>query len=357
MSEDSSKKPANIPSKSASGFQLPGKDLALSATTTLTWLTGNDPDSAETFGSLRSEGRYVKASDGTMLWIEIDEPPASDQTATSSVPTVIFCHGYAINSDSWHFQRRDLRDRIRMVFWDHRSHGRSQRSPKENCTIEQLALDLRTVIDTVGPTGPIVLVGHSMGGMTIIAAAAIYPELFGTSVKGAMLVNSSAGGFSTVTFGLPKPVSDIAHKYANEVGAALARQAQWLQLLRTQTALSAEFTKLTQLGPAASMSVAGFVDRMMAQTPIDVMAEFLPLFESYDQHSGLEALKNCHVSVVVGDHDPVLPTSHSENIVERVPGAELFIVPGVGHVSMLENHDYVTTRLARLLLQVQSSAA
>jgi len=64
-----------------------------------------------------------------------------------------------------------------MVFYDHRSHGRSGRSSHENATVEQLARDLLTVADALAPDQQLVLMGHSMGGIAIIALAELHPEL------------------------------------------------------------------------------------------------------------------------------------------------------------------------------------
>ena len=57
---------------------------------------------------------------------------------------LVFCHGYALNLDCWHFQRAAYRGLVRAVYYDQRSHGRSGRSSDGHATIEQLGHDLRT---------------------------------------------------------------------------------------------------------------------------------------------------------------------------------------------------------------------
>ena len=99
--------------------------------------------------------------------------------------TVVFVHGYCLRMESWHFQRRQLERRwgaaVRMVFYDQRGHGRSGTPSVASCTIGQLGRDLDAVLRSVAPDGPVVLVGHSMGGMTILALARQRPELFGSN--------------------------------------------------------------------------------------------------------------------------------------------------------------------------------
>jgi pimeloyl-ACP methyl ester carboxylesterase len=51
----------------------------------------------------------------------------------------VLCHGYALNLDSWHFQRRDLDDVGRLVLYDQRGHGRSTRGSADHATIASWA--------------------------------------------------------------------------------------------------------------------------------------------------------------------------------------------------------------------------
>ncbi len=117
-----------------------------------------------------SEPSSVTADDGIRLSCEEIEPRDG-----RPVLTVVLVHGFALDRRTWHFQRQALAavtdPSIRLVLYDQRSHGRSERAPVESCTIEQLGHDLDAVIRALAPDGPLVLVGHSMGGMTIMALA------------------------------------------------------------------------------------------------------------------------------------------------------------------------------------------
>src|SRR5690349_8578202 len=149
---------------------------------------------AEPFGSLRGTPHVFTADDGVELYVEVDELKRSRRPAPQrrrlrkqAVPedlTLIFAHGYGLNMDCWHFERRDLAGIGTMVFYDQRSHGRSGRSPKENVSIDQLGRDLYGILEEYAPTGPVVLIGHSMGGMAIMALAEQHPELFGDRIIG-----------------------------------------------------------------------------------------------------------------------------------------------------------------------------
>ena len=112
-----------------------------------------------------------------MLHTEVDE------AAGATTLTLVLVHGYALNMDCWHFQRKHYRGLVRQVLYDQRSHGRSTRSAKERCRLDQLTVDLEQVLDEVVGDGPVVLLGHSMGGMTIMRLAQTRPELFGSRVR------------------------------------------------------------------------------------------------------------------------------------------------------------------------------
>ncbi len=147
-----------------------------------------DPEADEPFGQLHGRALTVLADDGVPLHVEINGPD-------DAPVTIIFSHGYALSQNVWHYQRRDLAGSARCVFWDQRGHGQSGECSQESCTIPQLGEDLHAVLRAAAPgETPVVLVGHSMGGMTIMAFARQHPELFGTKVIGAALISTVAGG-------------------------------------------------------------------------------------------------------------------------------------------------------------------
>ena len=86
------------------------------------------------------------------------------------------------------------RGRARLILWDQRGHGRSGWTKLTSATIDRTGRDLGQVLDATVPNGPVVLAGHSMGGMSILALARQRPELFGDRVVGVLMMATSAGG-------------------------------------------------------------------------------------------------------------------------------------------------------------------
>ncbi len=271
--------------------------------------------------------------------------------------TVVFCHGYCLNQDSWHFQRAAFREGLRLVFWDQRSHGRSERSRShlagQPAAIDQLGGDLKAVIDAVAPTGPLVLVGHSMGGMTVMALADQHPELFVERVVAVALIGTTSGSWSGVTLGLPSYGAKVLHRVAPGVLKALGRQRDLVERSRRlgSDLTSAVYRKFSFGTEDVDPAVERFAQRMLEATPIDVVAEFFPAFALHEKKTALAALRGIPTLVLGGTRDLLTPPEHSEAIAAELPDAELVIVQDAGHLVMLERPDLVNSQLALLLEQ------
>ncbi|MEU9150747.1 alpha/beta hydrolase [Streptomyces sp. NPDC048417] len=325
-------------------------------------------DSAGPYGTLRGTPGKAYSDDGTELYYEVDEVEPDLGPAVSprrrrlfgrkapAPVTVVFSHGYCLNQDSWHFQRAALRGVVRTVHWDQRSHGRSGRGVAQHeggtaLTIDQLGRDLKAVLDAAVPEGPIVLVGHSMGGMTMMALAAQYPELIRERVVATAFVGTSSGRLGEVNFGLPVAGVNAVRRVLPGVLKALGTQAALVEKGRRATAdLFAGIIKRYSFASRdVDPAVERFAERMIESTPIDVVAEFYPAFTDHDKTAALAYFQDLPVLVLAGVQDLVTPSEHSEVIADLLPDAELVLVPDAGHLVMLEHPEVVTDRLADLL--------
>lgn len=306
----------------------------------------------EPFGSLRSAPLTVVADDGVPLHVEVDEADAA--AASDGRPTLVFVHGYALNMDCWHFQRATYRGRFRCVFYDQRSHGRSGRSAKENATIDQLGSDLATVLEHVVPTGPVVLVGHSMGGMSILALAQRHPELFGPRVVGVGLVATTSGRLDPHTILVPGIPRQIGGRLALRVVAGLARGHQLVDHVRRagKTFAVVATDQFAFGGHDVPEHYVEFVDDMLSQTPFEVLAEFFPSFSELDKADVLDGMASIPISVVCGTDDRMIPVEHSRRLHEALPGSTLVEVEGAGHMVLIERHAEVDAALDDLLQRI-----
>ncbi|MEU3482529.1 alpha/beta fold hydrolase [Streptomyces sp. NPDC033754] len=334
-------------------------------------------DSTGPYGSLRGTSGRALADDSTVLYYEVDEVDqvdGVDQVEAAARParrrrlfgrrepapvTVVFSHGYCLNQDSWHFQRAALRGLVRTVHWDQRSHGRSGHGVAQSgadgvpVSIDQLGRDLKAVLDVAAPEGPLVLVGHSMGGMTVMALAERFPEFVRDRVVGVAFVGTSAGNLGEVSYGLPLAGVNAVRRVLPGVLRALGSQAELVERGRRATAdlFAGLIKKYSFASKDVDPAVARFAERMIESTPIDVVAEFYPAFAEHDKAAALTAFADLPVLALAGDNDLVTPSSHTEALADLLPDAELVIVPDAGHLVMLEHPEAVTDRLADLLVR------
>ena len=310
--------------------------------------TGQHPGD-EQFGTLRGRELTVLAQDGVPLHVEINGPDAAPVT-------IIFCHGYTVNQDCWHFQRRELAEH-RLVFWDQRDHGRSGRSKSGSGTIDELGADLKAVIDAAAPgPGPVVLVGHSMGGMTIMALAEQHPSMFVTKVAGAVLISTAARGLDRGSPWMPAPVRPLICRTLPGVLNGMAKSGGLVERGRKASAdLSFLGTRVIGFGDGeVSPATVGFLEEMIRDTPIEVVARFCQALLTCDMRGSLGTLGRVPVVVMTGEKDRLIAPRLGIELAAEIPGAQLIWVPGGGHALMLERPDLVSDTIAALVARVNA---
>ena len=294
--------------------------------------------------------RTVTTDDGVPLHVEVDGDPDAPLT-------VVFSHGFTARLVEWELQRAAIRDRARLVLWDQRGHGRSGWTKLTKATIDRTGRDLGEVLDATTPSGPVVLAGHSMGGMSILALARQRPELFGDRVVGVFLLATSAGGLV-------------------ETGplGSLIKIVRWLHLLplylRLLEALAPLLERVRRRGGRVARRVIRrmlfglddadpenvvLVQQLLEETPFPVAMAFYATFLDHDETAALEVLRRVPVTVVAATHDRLTPASHGRRIAEAVgPSAELVVVRGAGHSVNLTRTSVVDDALNALLDRVRA---
>jgi pimeloyl-ACP methyl ester carboxylesterase len=291
----------------------------------------------------------VTADDGIRLDAEVIDPAGGRKPDL----TAVFVHGFALDRRCWHFQRRVLAarpdSRVRLVFYDHRGHGRSERAPRASCTIEQLGADLDAVLRTLAPDGPLVLIGHSMGGMSVMALAEAHPELFAERVRGVALLCTSAGEVATA--GLPGTFLSRRNVLTRAVGALAGWQPTLVE--RTRSLIGDLIWGVTRAYAYGDRKVAiwlvDFVHTMISANSVDALVDFLDTLNSHDRLAALPGLASADTVILTGEADRIIPPRHSEVIAAELPDATLVELPGVGHMAMLEQPTAVNDTLAELL--------
>ena len=297
------------------------------------------------------EHSEVTLPDGVRLQVESSGP-------ANAPLTVVLLHGWCLDRRTWHHQIAALEalseNAPRVITYDSRGHGRSGSTRLGSATLSQLGDDLAEVLRRFAPGGPVVLAGHSMGGMAIMEYAHRYPEEFAERVAGLLFVSTTAEGHAHTRYGLPQHLAMLMRAGETIGAGVLARSGAWRPHRAMMPALrpairwllfgdeyedSALRVTLKSVGRASLRSIGGFRASIGAQQRLETLA----------------ALGDVPAAVLVGDRDRLTPPPCAESIAEALPGTELTVCPGAGHMLMLERPDEVSAALAAIVQRAVAS--
>ncbi len=296
----------------------------------------SDPEAGETLAMLPPEDLGPVASfDGTELAVRASGDPTR--------PALVFVHGFSLDMTTWHYQWTALSDRFRCVLFDMRSHGRSGKATGGDLSLQAMAHDLAAVIETAVPDGPVVLVGHSMGGMTILALAESRPELFGKNVAGVVFVGTAS---SDLLRGAMGSVTELLRPRLGSL-AQVARRVNRLRkaVVASSADVGGVVARVTQFGPDASPHLVNHVVGLAARAPSAVWTDGLAGLMDVDLRHAVQHVR-APALVVVGDHDRVTPPASAMALTAELPDARLEVIEAAGHMAMLEAHEVFNDLLA-----------
>lgn len=281
----------------------------------------------------------METTDGVELHVDVDGPDAAPVT-------VVLAHGWTLDSRTWAPVSRALAGPgARVVRYDHRGHGRSGVVDPSTMTLDQLADDLAQVVATAAPTGPLVLAGHSMGGMTLMALAERHPDVVARAA-GIALVATAAGGLANTSFGLPAAAVP-ALRAAEE---RLYRSRRWTTGARLGSPRRlAPAMRWLLLGPGADpRAVRATAESVAACRPLTVSG-FRPTLAAHERDAALAAFARIPTLVLAGSRDKLTPVPAALRIAAALPSAALTIFPDAGHMLPLERLAGVSGRLGALV--------
>ena len=296
-----------------------------------------DPEAHEPLSLLPPEDLGPVASfDGTELAVRA----AGD----ASLPVVVFVHGFSLDLTTWHYQWTELSARYRCVLFDLRSHGRSARAAGGDLSPSAFAHDLAAVVEAIASEGPILLVGHSMGGVAILALAESRPDLFGTRVAGCVFVGAAANDLLRGAMG---SITELLRPRLGSLRQAASRMNRIRRSVLSGPAdLGHLIARVTQFGPHASPHVVGYVVGLAAKAPSEVWTDALAGLMDVDLRPALRRVR-VPALVLVGEHDRVTPPSSAVALAGDLPDGRLEVIEEAGHIPMIEAHEAFNERLER----------
>ncbi|RZT84114.1 pimeloyl-ACP methyl ester carboxylesterase [Pseudonocardia sediminis] len=295
--------------------------------------------------------RRIVTRDGTGLHVRESGP-------VSAPVTVVLAHGWTLDERCW----APVSDRLvsghgnlpRVVRYDHRAHGRSDDTPSSSMTLEQLADDLAEVIAQAAPSGPLVLAGHSMGGMTVMTLAQRHPELIAERVRGVALVATASGGLGgAATLGLHgRPAQAfLAGKQRVESSPRWTERRE----LTSHPLLMRPGMRAMLLGRRPGPQALRLTCESIAGCRPTTVSGFTPTLTTHERDAALAAFADMPVEVMVGSRDRLTPPRLTHRIRQHLPRSSMTIFPDAGHMLPVERVGGVATRIAALARQAAAA--
>jgi pimeloyl-ACP methyl ester carboxylesterase len=290
-----------------------------------------DAERGESLDVRPGEEHRVRSFDGTDLAVNVVGP--------GDAPTVVLIHGFSGDMTLWHYQWKALAKRWRVVLYDQRGHGRSAPGASGDYSFEALGRDLKAVLDAEAPSGPVALMGHSLGGMTILSFASLFPEEFGGRVRAVVLANTAA---SDVVMAVAGGLGLRAVQLLASSALRFASNRDRVHRLRARALggkgdLAFAAARLTNFGPKAAPSLVEHVAKVGARAPVEVWSDLLVSLIEMDLRDALEHIR-VPALIVVGDLDRLTPPASALAMKNAMPDARLVEFEGAGHQTMLERH-------------------
>jgi pimeloyl-ACP methyl ester carboxylesterase len=296
--------------------------------------------------------------DGTRLRV-------ADSGPSDGGPTLVLVHGWSQDLRSWDRVIDDLRRTgltSRIVRHDHRGHGGSDEAPEGTATIETAADDLAALIAERVPERPLVLTGHSMGGMTLMALAERHPQLVAERVVGVAFVATASDDMQRLDLAMPGRRGRLVARAEQALGpltARLGHRAPTGEIGDVGRAGRARpRSRATLLSPAVRALVFGHhprradvlsvAEQALAAHPPSIAA-FRASIGEHQRRQALAALHGTPTVVLVGDRDRLCPPRHARVIAAALPDARIVLLPGAGHMINLERAGEVAAHIAGLL--------
>jgi pimeloyl-ACP methyl ester carboxylesterase len=283
------------------------------------WAGATDPCAPADHEPLDGSPFSVTTSDGAVL--------AGGEAGEG--PWVVLAHGWTNTGEVWRpVAHRLVAQGFRVAWYDQRGHGDSTVG-RDGYGIDRLGADLGEVMAQRDARDAVV-VGHSMGGMTVQALATYAPQEFAARVRGALLVATASTGLSRGHFD----------------AQAVALMGSALPALAVASPLGLALVR----GTVGATVVRDHVVRVrdwFLHTPAATRREFLRSMLAMDLTQGIATIA-VPTTVMVGTRDRTTPPRLSEQIAEAIPGARLVRSEGHGHMLPLEAPDEVVAEIVRL---------
>ncbi|WP_235916365.1 alpha/beta fold hydrolase [Antrihabitans cavernicola] len=287
--------------------------------------------------SVEPEVIPVVTEDGASLRVHAYGPKGADP--------IVLAHGWTCNIEYWTPQINALADRYRVIAYDQRGHGESTFGSRK-ASADVLADDLAAVLSATVRRGKrALLVGHSMGGMSIMAWAGKNPDQVDRLAAGVVLMNTASDSLLAQTTVIPMPGR------MRYVRSAVGRAVLGAPIPLPHGRVITRGFKYGVLSPGATRAEVEFCQQIVVSCSGRARSRWGMALADLDITAALENL-NVPTTVIAGELDRLTPQSHSRRLAEALDSHDLLdkfvVLPGVGHMGNVEASLQVNDEIVRM---------
>jgi pimeloyl-ACP methyl ester carboxylesterase len=274
------------------------------------------------------------SADGARLHVEL-HGPVDDPAA----PAVVLAHGWTCSTAFWAAQLHELAAGHRVIAYDQRGHGRSPASP--DCSTKALADDLEAVLAaTLAPGEKAVIAAHSMGGMTVLAAAG--RPRFREHAAAVLLCSTGSSRLVAEATVVPIPAGRLRTWLTRRILGSRAP-------LGPVTPLALRILKYATMGAGSAPQAVEACARIVHACPRGVRHAWSQVLDRLDLDDAVRELR-VPAAVVVGTADRLTPPVHARALAAALPQcAGLTVLPGLGHMTPMEAPGRITRQIRELV--------
>ncbi|GAA2976612.1 alpha/beta fold hydrolase [Streptomyces fulvorobeus] len=275
------------------------------------------------------------SADGSRIHVELHGPEGA--------PAVLLAHGWTCNTHFWAAQIRDLAADHRVIAYDQRGHGGSPQGGVAGYSTNALADDLEAVLAaTLAPGEKAVLAGHSMGGMTLMAAS----RRAGLREHAAAVLLCSTGSSRLLAESLVLPLRAGALR-TRLTRAVLGARAP----LGPVTPWSKKILRYATMGAGSAPERVDLCARIVHACPRRARVAWGNVLAELDIEAGVRELR-APTAVIAGTDDRLTPPVHARAVAAALPqGLGLTELTGIGHMTPVEAPEVVTAKIRELVAE------
>jgi len=249
-----------------------------------------------------------------------------------SGPVVVFGHSYLWDSKMWAPQVEALSQHYRCIVPDLWAHGESQPAPESTRSLTDYAKQIVALLDHL-EIEQFSIVGLSVGGMWGTEVAALVPS----RLRSLVLMDTFVGLEPEVTH----------KKYFGMLDAITQAQSVPVPIIDAVTPLFFA-NNASEDSPELVSQLSAFLAQLKGEQAVEVARIGRMVFGRRDQIEEIEKFA-LPVLIAVGQEDKPRPVLESYLMHDCITGSELIQIPKAGHISNLEQPDFVTGMLEDFL--------